>query len=306
MGIQLWRAALAGLLGVISATAPAAPVERHIHYRDCGGLICLEVPIGGQRELFTLDTGNPSSTIDLDLAKRLGLELTPAIRRNHPEETLQGIFKTGLPDTVVSDLDLVAPRIIAMNLGDFRKALGTPIAGTLAYASFKDRKLLLDPKHHVMTVTDAADTPAGPAPAGAQRYTLRLVTFGSDGPPVLTAESVTLNGHAFLAQLDTEFPEAALLFPPARDALGLQQAKPVGRRVLGYYDDNAELLRLPAGAVGFGDPLFAGAGRHVFLPGKGVHFPDNEIALVVGTGWFRGHPVTLDLHDMTLTVAPIG
>jgi hypothetical protein len=193
----------------------------------------------------------------------------------------------------------MATGLVATDLKDFQKALGVPIAGTLAYPLYQDKVLRLDPKRHLMTVSD--DAPA----ATGQSYKLRLVTFGSDGPPVLTADGVTLNGHAFTAQLDTVLPEAALLFPPARDALGLGGVTPAGRLVLGYYDDNAELLRLPPGKADFGSPLFAEAGRHVFLPGKGVHFPDNEIALVVGAGWLRGKAVTLDLRAMTVTLAPV-
>ena len=37
---------------------------------------------------------------------------------------------------------------------------------------------------------------------------------------------------------------------------------------------------------------------------QGVHFPENEIALVVGAGWLRGKDVTLDLHAMTVTLSP--
>jgi hypothetical protein len=294
--------ALGVLLALASGGARAAAVERQIHYRDCGGLICLEVPMAGRTDLFLLDTGNVTSTIDLDLARKTGLKLTPAMRRDQPDQAVPGMFKTALPDSVVAGLGLAAPAIIAMDLKSFSKALGTKLAGTFAYPLFKDRVLQLDPRHRTMTIDE---TGAATPPPGSQTYALRLVTFGSAGPPILTAEGVELNGQKFLAQLDTDFPEGAMLFPRARDALGLQDTKPVGHRILGYYDDNAELLRLPAGKADFGNPLFAEAGRHVFLAGKGVHSPDNEIALVVGTGWFKGKQVTLDLHDMIVTIAPL-
>lgn len=295
-------AMLAGWFGIICGAVPAAADDARIHYHDCAGLICLDVPLGGHREIFLLDTGNASSTIELGLARQLGLALAPATRRNHPDEVLPGVFKTALPDAVASGLGLGNPAIAALDLGDFRKDLGMKIAGSLAYTAFKDRVLRLDPRQHVVTVGDASP---GPAPAGAQRYGLRIVTFGSAGPPILTADAVEVNGHKFLAQLDTVFPEGAMLFPASRDTLGLQDAHPIGHRILPYYDDHAELLRLAPGKVTFGDPLFAEAGRHVFLPGKGVHFPDNDIALVLGNAWFQGRLVTFDLHEMTVTIAPL-
>jgi len=268
-------------------------------FRDCDGLICIQARIdGGALRTLALDTGNVVSTLPADTARSLGWHATPLSRA--------GRAIPGVRDGGSHEITLGRVRLDAHFVALERKLLGEhppPADGTLAYTAFKDRIVQIDYPHHRLRISGPVASSA-PPPAGGS---LKQVTFGRHGPPVVVGAPFEVHGHTLRAQIDTMFTGTLLVYDAALGRLGLRkQGTPT---FFGYTDGGVNLLAAPARPPGFaGRPLLGGRPPLYFV-GTGanpVHQPDGLFEATAGNALFAHSVVTLDFHAMTLDVRPSG
>jgi hypothetical protein len=281
--------------GVPHAQA-ATTFAAEIPFRDCEGLICLEVRLDGAPRTLMLDTGNAHSTLIADIARQLGWTLEPAQREG---AAVQGIYlggehKVALGNVQASTQFYVFDRAM---LGEYQP----PVDGSLTYDFFKDRVLEIDYPHHRVRVSNVIATPLGErAPdAGA----LRLITFGEKGPPVVVGSPFSVNGKPVRAQIDTVFTGTMLIYDAAVDRLGLH--KEGEATLFKYTDGGVNLLAGRSDSIGFGGHGLLGGGRSLYFVGEGknpVHQPEGLFDATVGNALFAHSVVTLDFHAMTIDV----
>ena len=279
-----------------AADAPAFAAD--FAYRPCDGLICIDVPIdGGKPHALMLDTGNAHSTLITDVAQPLGWELKPVQREG---KSVPGIFRAGEHRLRLGELE-AKEDFFVFN----RELLGEhqpPVDGSLAYDFFKDRILEIDFVKHRLRISNIISTPVPTRPVDTG--SLKLLTFGEHGPPIVVAAPFTLDGKPLHAQIDTVFTGTLLVYDRAVEALGLhKQGKP---EFFGYTDGGVNLLAAPARRVGFGNATIA-KNATLYFVGEGanaVHQPDGLFEATVGNALFAHSVLTLDFHAGTVAVRP--
>ena len=177
-----------------------------------------------------------------------------------------------------------------------------PVDGSLSYDFFKDRVLEIDYPHHRIRFTAPIATPA-PAEKPDGAGSLRLITFGERGPPVVVGSPFTLNGKNVRAQIDTVFTGTMLIYDAALDTLGLK--KEGDAQLFKYTDGGVEMLAGRSDSIGFARRGLVGGAHTLYYVGAGknpVHQPDGLFDATVGNALFANCVVTLDFHAMTLDV----
>ena len=290
--LVLATALAAGAPSLRAATTFAAELP----FRDCEGLICVEVRLDDAPRTLMLDTGNAHSTLIADVARQLGWTLAPAQRN---DAAVQGIYLGGehrvaLGDAQGQETFYVFDRAM---LGEYQP----PVDGSLTYDFFKDRILEIDYPHHRLRVSKIITTPVGDkAPEAAS---LKLITFGDQGPPVIVGSSFSVNGKPVRAQIDTVFTGTLLIYDASLDKLGLRkEGDPV---LFKYTDGGVDLLAGRSDTIGFGGRGLLGGARTLYYVGAGknpVHQPDGLFDATVGNALFAHSVVTLDFHAMTIDV----
>lgn len=297
--IPVQRLVLFCLAALAPALAIAAPPRftTDIPFRDCDGLICVEVNLdGGKTRSLMLDTGNDHSTVISDVARELGWTLEPLQRDGRP---VQGIFKAGEHRSALGraegretyfafDRDL---------LGEHKP----PVDGSITLGFFANRVLQIDYPKHRLRVSDVI----GAVPERAEGSgSLKMIGFGDRGAPVLTGSPFSIDGKPFRAQIDTVFTGTLLVYDSALHRLDLhKQGTPA---FFGYTDGGVSLLGAAAPDIAFGQRVFA-KGAMLYFVGEGaspVRQPDGLFDAKAGNALFAHSIVTLDLHAMTMDVKP--
>jgi len=284
---------------VESAHAAAPRFVTEIPFRDCDGLICIEVALdGAPARTLMLDTGNANSTLITDVAKALNWKLEPAQRNGG---NVPGIFRGGDHRVTLGNVQMPAPFFVFD-----RELLGAykpPVDGSLAYNFFKDRVLEIDYPHHVLRISNIISTPVPDRPEGAG--SLKLITFGDNGPPIVVGSPFSINGKPVRAQIDTVFTGTMLIYDSAIDRLGLK--KQGATTLFRYTDGGVNLITADAQSIGFAGRTILDGKPPLYFPGEGknpVHQPDNLFEATVGNALFARSVVTMDFHAMTLDVRP--
>jgi hypothetical protein len=287
-------------VAALSLTAPAfaaAPAfVADFAFKPCEGLICIEASLdGAPARTLMLDTGNAHSTLIADAARELQWTLTPAERGG---QSVGGIFLGGEHRVALGGVAALEPFYVferAM-LGIFQP----PVDGSLSYDFFKDRVLQIDYPHHRIRFTNPVTTAVA---AEKSAGSLRLITFGERGPPVVVGSPFTVNGKSVSAQIDTVFTGTLLIYDGALDKLGL--SKEGAPQLFKYTDGGVELLAGRSDSLGFGRQGLVGGAHTLYYVGEGknpVHQPDGMFDATAGNALFANCVVTLDFHAMTLDV----
>lgn len=290
--------AAAAMLGVAPSTPAAAPVfAADIPFRDCDGLICMNLSLDGAApRTLMLDTGNAHSTLITDVANDLSWTLKPAVRDDKP---VPGIYLAGEHRVALGEVHAAEP-FFAFD----RKLLGEyapPVDGSLSYDFFQDRILEIDYPHHRIRISNVIATPLPDKPPGPG--SLRLITFGEHGPPVVVGSPFTVNGKNVRAQIDTVFTGTLLIYDDAVATLGLH--KEGAPELFRYTDGGVNLLAARSDSIGFDKHGLVGGPHTLYFVGAGknpVHQPDGMFDATVGNALFANSIVTLDFHAMTLDV----
>jgi hypothetical protein len=291
----LWPAAILLSSALCAHAAPPPAFATELPFHSCEGLICIDVALDGAApRTLMLDTGNANSTVIADAAKALGWALEP-VQRNGA--AVPGIYRGGDHKLTLGSVQDSTPIFVFDRelLGEYKP----PVDGSIAYSFFKDRILQIDYPRHLLRISNVITT-SGPPDAG----TLKLITFGDNGPPVLVGSPFTVNSKRVRAQIDTVFTGTMLVYDSAIEGLGL--AKKGTPELFRYTSGGVNLLSAPVQSVGFGTGVIL-SDAPVYFTGDGknpVHQPDGLFEATVGNALFAHSVVTMDFHAMTIDVQP--
>src|SRR5262249_29190221 len=133
--------------------------------------------------------------------------------------------------------------------------------------------------------------------------TISLITFGKEGPPIVVADGFTINTERVTAQIDTMFTGSMLIYTASIDRLSLNGANSTtDTRMFPLTDGGADMRVADASEEGFQGITLAKEGAKVYFPTEAVHEPDGLFDATVGLELFRDTILTLDFHDMTLSL----
>jgi len=290
--------ALVAGASALASDAPATVFATEFPFRDCNGVICIDVALDGSPpHRLMLDTGNPHSVLVSEVAKPLGWTLSPLQREGKP---VAGVYETGTHRIALDSVEGAAKFLVIdrSRLGDGMP----PVDGSIAYDFFKDRVLEIDYPRHRLRISQLLSTPLS-KPSGDEAD-LALITFGKRGPPIVVGAGFKLNGRPLRAQIDTAYTGTLLVYDAALGALGLtKQGKP---EYFAYTDGGVNMLAASANSIEFGKRIIATHPTMYFV-GEGknpVHQPDALFEATVGNALFAHSVLTLDFHAMKLDVKP--
>ena len=297
--LRVVTAFCSGMLLLSAArAAPADPDVVKLIFTPCEGMICIPVTLAdGRSHVLLLDTGNVNSWLLADSAGRLGLKLGPI---EQDGKVVAGISRLGtqsvsLQGTVLSGKFLAFGR-------EQTGELPAEVEGALAYTLFKERVLQIDYPHHTVRVLERR--PQAVSSGGE----LKLITFGTEGPPILVGNGFSVGGKAVSAQIDTCYTGTLLIYDKAVPELGLEAEAAHGRvKYFPYTDGGVNMNEGTARSVAFGSYVLARRPARVYFSGTGsnpVHQPDGLFEATVGNALFAHSVVTLDLRSMKIYVQP--
>jgi len=265
---------------------------------DCNGMPCVEARMGtGPNLKMGLDTGNADSVLDAAYAEAAGLKPTQAMPASAPS----GVFRTVIPAISVGNVKLANLGTLAISLSDMIAQNQMPqVDGTLAYTAFKDRILEIDFVARKVRISEVLTSPV--ACAGACDK-ISLIKFGKEGPPIVVAEGFEINGKKVSAQIDTMYSGTLLVYTTSIEKLQLTEAaKTTKSRDFPFTDGGAKMKEAPAAKESFHDVVLSGPAPLVYFPTPDVHEPDGLFDATVGLELFYKAAVTLNFHDMTVSV----
>lgn len=297
------RVALGVLLCLIVLTLlrPAASAEglkwvADVPLLDCDATPCVEAELGdGRTARLALDTGNAASIVDTKTAAALGLRPASPPKPGIPP----GMYRAVLPSVVLGGAAFPNISVVVLDLAGMIAQGQVPhVAGTLAYTAFKDRVLQLDFVTHRLRISQVLQAPA---PCGEPCDSISFIKFGGKGPPIVVAQGFGVNGHPVSAQIDTMFTGSMLVYSPAIQKTGLSgAAKTPQLRTFAFTDGGVQMKQAPINSEMFHNVAFGQS--MVYFPTPGVHEPDGFFEATVGLELFHDSVLTLDFHDMKVSL----
>lgn len=288
--------AVFALAAQVHATQAPLRFAASVPFQPCEGMICFKAGIdGGPRRTLALDTGDIISDMLSGPAKALGWHPKSIVRNG---KTLSGIEDGGRHVLTVGGARIEVHFAVVQPAAFGPHRL--PADGTLAYTALKNRIVQIDYPHHMLRISRPITGPARPEGAPG---TLKLITFGHYGPPVVVGAPFTINGHRVHAQIDTMYTGTMVVYDAALAGLGLhKQGKPT---LFDFTDGGVEMLESTARSLGFNNHRLLGDQPAVYFAGHGsnpVHQPDGLFEATVGNALFAHSVLTLDFHAMALDV----
>ena len=292
------------LLAVFSAAhahaqrAGDAKFAADVPLLDCEGLPCIEARIGSGPVLkMGIDTGNVDSVLDTPYAEAAGLKPTAALPAGAPS----GMYRTVIPSIRVGNVTLTNVGTLAMSLSDMISQNQMPhVDGTLSYTAFKDRILQIDFVARKVRISDVLTAPVGCTGVCDK---ISLVKFGNEGPPIIVADGFEINGKKASAQIDTMYSGSLLVYTASIEKLQLASAaKTTKSRDFPFTGGGVKMKEAPAEKESFRGLTLSGPAPLVYFPTPDVHEPDGLFDATVGLELFYKAALTLNFHDMTVTV----
>jgi hypothetical protein len=265
---------------------------------DCDGLPCVEARMGtGPNLKMGIDTGNVDSVLDAAYAEAAGLKPTAAMPAGAPS----GMFRTMIPSISVGTAKLANVGTLAMSLTEMVTQNQLPhVDGTLAYTAFKDRVVEIDFVSRKVRISDVLTAPVA-CTGACDKFS--LIKFGNEGPPIVVADGFEINGKKVSAQIDTLYSGTLLVYTASIDKLQLAEAaKTTKSRDFPFTDGGVKMKEAPAEKEGFHGVILSGPAPLVYFPGPDVHEPDGLFDATVGVELFYKAALTLNFHDMTVSV----
>jgi hypothetical protein len=279
-----WASALVLTLSTPGLASAASPAE----LLSCGGLPCADLQVGAGKLLkLAIDTGNVTSVIDLAAAKAAGLPLTPYLDPN--KNPVPGAFTVTIkgarlgPDTLGDITAVVADLSAPIAAGLFPRA-----DGTLSYVALKDRRLVLDFRHHTIRAPTTGSACAGNC------GTLTYPTFGPKGPPIVATTGFKVNGQPLTVQVDTLYSGTLLIYAASIEKLHFEsQAATKDLQHFPFTDGGVDMIESKGREESFGT-LNLLSDAPLYFPTPKVHQPDGRFDGTVGSALLAGHEVTFD------------
>lgn len=277
-----------------SASTTGGPPLAHAKLMTCDGVPCIDVRVGDKHIRLAIDTGNVVSVLNVKAAQDANIALEPypgpdgkPVNGVQKAQVTLAVGGSTLPEVkfIVADL---SPAISA-------KAFAN-VDGTLSYVALKDRIVQLDYPGGEMSISELLSAPTScPGSCGE----ISLLTFGKQGPPIVTATGFNVNGKPVSVQIDTMFTGALLIYPTSVEKLGLT-AEAESRTVqhFAFTDGGVDMFQSTARQVGFGSKAIAESAP-LYFAGPKVHLPDGMFDGTVGAALLSQHKVTFNFHDNT-------
>jgi hypothetical protein len=265
---------------------------------DCDGMPCVEVRMGSGPALkMGIDTGNVDSVLDAAFAEAAGLKPTAPLPAGAPS----GMFRTTIPSMRIGDATLSNVGTLALGLSDMIAQNQMPhVDGTLAYTAFKDRALQIDFVGRKVRISEVLTAPEQCSGACDK---ISLIKFGKEGPPIVVADGFKINGKKVSAQIDTMYNGTLLVYTASIEKLQLSDAaKTTKSRDFPFTDGGVKMKEAPADNESFRSLTLSGSAPLVYFPTPDVHEPDGLFDATVGLELFYRAAVTLNFHDMTVSV----
>jgi hypothetical protein len=265
---------------------------------DCDGLPCVEARMGSGPALkMGIDTGNVDSVLDVAFAEAAGLKPTAPLPAGAPS----GMFRTTIPSISIGNAKLSNVSTLALGLSDMIAQNQMPqVDGTLAYTAFKDRALQIDFVGRKVRISEVLTAPEECSGACDK---ISLIKFGKEGPPIVVAGGFEINGKKVSAQIDTMYSGTLLVYTASIEKLQLSDAaKTTKSRDFPFTDGGVKMKEAPADKEGFRSLTLSGPAPLVYFPTPDVHEPDGLFDATVGLELFYRAAVTLNFHDMTVSV----
>jgi hypothetical protein len=265
---------------------------------DCDGMPCVEARMGSGPVLkMGLDTGNADSVLDAAYAEAAGLKPSEPLPAGAPS----GMFRTVISSISVGSVKLESVPTLAMSLSDMIAQNQMPqVDGTLAYTAFNDRILQIDFVRRKVRISEVL---AAPVACSGACDKITLINFGKEGPPIVVADGFEINGKKVSAQVDTMYSGTFLVYTAAIEKLQLAEAaKTTKSRDFPFTDGGVKMKESPAEKEGFHGLTLSGPAPLVYFPTADVHEPDGLFDATVGLELFYKAAVTLNFHDMTISV----
>lgn len=244
-----------------------------------------------------IDTGNVDSVLDAPYAESAGLKSTKPLPAGAPS----GIFQTEIPSITVGGANLTHVRTLAMSLSEMVSQNQMPhVDGTLSYTAFKGRILQIDFVARKVRISEVLTAPEDCTGACDK---ISLIKFGNDGPPIVVADGFEIGGKKVSAQIDTMYSGSLLVYTKSIEKLGLASAAETTKsRDFPFTDGGVKMKEAPAEKESFHDLVLSGPAPLVYFPTEDVHEPDGLFDATVGVELFYKATLTLNFHDMTVSV----
>jgi len=280
---------LAGVLVLVAGVAcaqddPLSVKDGKTKLQMCSGLPCIEVMVDKRKLMMAIDTGNPHSVVDTDLATLEGLDVAPYVGRDG--KTVPGWGSTAIPSVKSGTLEFKNLPVTVGHLGDTKSANQMPeVDGTLGYDAFTGKSLRIDYKKATLEVSSAAGGCEG---AGS---TMKILPFGKNGKPVATVTGFTVGGKPVVAQVDTLFAGTMVIYSVSVDPLGLTAATKTKTLEHFPYTGGGVDMKKGSAPVEFSGRAL---GSDVYFAPATQRAPDGNFEATVGMGVFNGKTVTFD------------
>jgi hypothetical protein len=174
-----------------------------------------------------------------------------------------------------------------------------PVDGTLGYGAFKGRLLRLDFRHHLLEISRPA-LPQSTCEGGK----ISLITFGTHGPPIVTATGFRINKQPVLMQVDTMYTGTMLVYPDPVSKVGLVPQSSSGTlERFAFTDGGVDMIRGNASTQEF-KQYQLGTNLPVYFGTPQVHVPDALFDGTVGLGVLKLGTASLDFVNMCFNFGP--
>jgi Aspartyl protease len=281
-------------LGItLVSQAQTFPPVANAKLLSCDGMPCVDALANGKHLRLAIDTGNPTSFLDLKAAQSLGLTLAPV--NGADGKPIADYSQTKLTTLIFGDVTFKELKYAVADLSGPIAAKTFPnIDGTIGYSAFKDRILQLNTPDSVLSVSQPLTAPTTcPSTCGD----IALITFGDHGPPIVTSTGFTVNGKPITVQIDTMYTGTLLVFPTSVDKLGLTaESQSKTSNFFGFTDGGVEMFVSQAHQLGFGARTLA-TSAPLYFAGPKVHLPDGLFDGTVGAELLSPHKITFDFRD---------
>lgn len=267
---------------------------------DCSGIPCVDVAVENGKHLrLAIDTGNPTSFLTAKAASSLILKQEPVLGKDG--KPVSGFTSAVVPSVLLGSGSLGDLKFAVFDLSaSIQKSTFPGVDGTLVYGAFRNRILQLDHREHMIGYS--APLPAAEPCPVAECGKISLITFGKNGPPIVTATGFTVNGKPLQVQVDTMYSGTLLVYPTSVEKLGLQtQSGSKQTRYFSFTDEGVDMFEAKGVDEGFaGKTLLRDVA--VYFAGPKVHLPDGLFDGTVGAQLFADHRVTMDFKSMNLWI----
>jgi hypothetical protein len=278
-------------------TKAAGPAGTEVGFDFLHNQVVLQAMIQGQGPYnFVLDTGTMTSTIDLELARRLHLTLgAPRVIAGAGTSQRTG-RRTTLPEMAIGGLKVQAVEAAAIDLSAMSDALGRPLGGVLGFSLLKDRVVQIDYFQRRIRFSNESASLI----AAGKGFTFPMVFHEGSVLPVI--QDCYVNGSRASITLDTGSSLGLVLFPGAVEKLRLSEIATSGAplRADGYLG-KAHLTRGWVTSLKIG-PHDLGAVEAAFVQrGYGETGPSVWRDGSLGNAVLQDFVLTLDYRARTVT-----